>query len=237
LAENENFLFRYYYFIWRCCIYSGKLITLCGGEGAGKSTQAKKIFDFFQENKIPSVLTKEPGGTKIGLMIRKILLSPENCDIYNKTELLLYLADRAEHFNKVILPSLQKGEIVVCDRFIDSTLVYQGKARGMAPDFINTAHKYILGDFLPDLTLVLDCRPKSGLERVGSDLAAGVRSADESRFDSEKVSFHEKIRAGFLELAEKNENGRFYLIDAEKTVEDVFEAVKSAILEKGIIKV
>ncbi|MCB9481539.1 MAG: dTMP kinase [Desulfobacteraceae bacterium] len=220
----------------RCCIYSGKLITLCGGEGAGKSTQAKKIFDFFQSENIPCILTKEPGGTKIGLMIRKILLSPENSDIYNKTELLLYLADRAEHFHKVIVPGLQNGKIVICDRFIDSTFVYQGEARGMDIDFINYVHKYILGDFLPDLTLVLDCRPKSGLERVDRDLACGTRTEDESRFDSEKISFHEKIRAGFLKLAEKNENARFYLIDAEKTVDNVFESIKSAIIEKGIIQ-
>lgn len=189
-----------------------------------------------KKRKFSCVLTKEPGGTEIGLMIRKILLSPENSDIFNKTELLLYLADRAEHFHKIIVPSLEKGKIVICDRFIDSTLVYQGKARGMDCDFIKSAHNYILGDFLPDLTLVLDCGPKFGLERVETDLQNGARSVDESRFDSEKLSFHEKIREGFLELVKNNKNSRFYLINAEKTVEQVFADIKSAIFEKGIIK-
>jgi dTMP kinase len=208
---------------------------LCGGEGTGKSTQAKKIFDYFEKQNIPSVLTKEPGGTKIGMMIRKILLSPENNDIGNKTELLLYLADRAEHFEKIIMPSLEKGMTVICDRFIDSTLVYQGKARNMGTEFINTVHEYILGDFLPDLTFVLDSSPDNCLERISSDMTCGIRNMSESRFDSEKLSFHEKIRKGFLELAENDKSGRFHVIDAEKNADEVFKEIISVLHEKGLV--
>jgi len=171
------------------------------------------------------------------MMIRKILLSPENSEIGNKTELLLYLSDRAEHFEKIVLPSLEKGELVVCDRFIDSTLVYQGKVRKMGTRFINSAHEYILGDFLPDLTLILDSRPELCLERISLDKNSGIRNEDESRFDNEKLSFHKKIRKGFLELAEEDKYNRFVLINAEKTADEVFEQIKSVIYEKGIVKI
>jgi dTMP kinase len=209
---------------------------LCGGEGTGKSTQAKKLFEFFKSRNLPVVLTKEPGGTKIGMMIRKILLSPENSEISNKTELLLYLADRAEHFEKLILPSLQKGATVICDRFIDSTLVYQGMARQMDTEFIDYVHKYILGDFLPDLTLVLDSRPEYCLERIDSDLSKGLRTKDESRFDNEKISFHKKVRNGFLWLTKQDKTGRFNLINAEKSADEVFEEILSVIKSRKIIE-
>lgn len=209
---------------------------MCGGEGTGKSTQAKKLFEFFKSRNLPVVLTKEPGGTKIGMMIRKILLSPENSEISNKTELLLYLADRAEHFEKLILPSLQKGATVICDRFIDSTLVYQGMARQMDTEFIDYVHKYILGDFLPDLTLVLDSRPEYCLERIDSDLSKGLRTKDESRFDNEKISFHKKVRNGFLWLTKQDKTGRFNLINAEKSADEVFEEILSVIKSRKIIE-
>lgn len=209
---------------------------MCGGEGTGKSTQAKKLFEFFKSRNLPVVLTKEPGGTKIGMMIRKILLSPENSEISNKTELLLYLADRAEHFEKLILPSLQKGATVICDRFIDSTLVYQGMARQMDTEFIDYVHKYILGDFLPDLTLVLDSRPEYCLERIDSDFSKGLRTKDESRFDNEKISFHKKVRNGFLWLTKQDKTGRFNLINAEKSADEVFEEILSVIKSRKIIE-
>lgn len=170
------------------------------------------------------------------MMIRKILLSPENSEISNKTELLLYLADRAEHFEKLILPSLQKGATVICDRFIDSTLVYQGMARQMDTEFIDYVHKYILGDFLPDLTLVLDSRPEYCLERIDSDLSKGLRTKDESRFDNEKISFHKKVRNGFLWLTKQDKTGRFNLINAEKSADEVFEEILSVIKSRKIIE-
>lgn len=221
---------------WGCSIKKGRLITLCGGEGTGKSTQAKRLYNFLVENKIKTVLTKEPGGTKTGSDIRKILLSPESSNLDTKAELLLYMADRAQHLKEIIFPELENGKIIICDRFIDSTYVYQGAARGVKPEVIDDLHKFVLGDFLPDLTIVLDLDPKVGLERVSKDMDDGSRSIDESRFDSEKLPFHEKIRNGFLERVKNDSSGRFAVVDAGVSPDEVFEKIKNILKEKGFVQ-
>ena len=222
---------------WGCSINNGYFITLCGGEGTGKSTQAKKIYEYLTCRGIPCVLTKEPGGTETGTEIRKILLSPESSNLDPKAELFLYLADRAQHFRELIVPAIEKGKIIICDRFIDSTYVYQGEGRCVDPVFIDSMHGFILGDFLPDLTIVLDIDPEEGMKRIGRDMDSGVRSVEESRFDSEELSFHEKIRKGFLNLVRNDTSGRFFIVDALLDKEDIFDKIIEKFKEKGFITI
>ncbi len=159
-------------------------------------------------------------------------MSPENDGIDYKAELFLYLADRAEHYFKVILPAVEKNMVVLCDRFIDSTYVYQGYAKGLDTDFIKEAHRFIFGDFVPDITFLLDIAPLKGMERIHKDFESGRRNIDESRFDNEKIEFHEKIRNGFLELAKQDKDSRFYIIDASENKEIVSDEIKKILSEK-----
>jgi len=214
----------------------GSFVTFCGGEGAGKSTMASRLHNFFIEHDISCIFTKEPGGTGIGIDIRKILLSPENQNLDPKAELFLYLADRAQHFREVIFPSIQSGNIVVSDRFIDSTFVYQGIARGLSKKFIEYAHDYIFEDFLPDLTIIFDIPPEVGLNRVGKDMSKGIRNEDESRFDLESLKFHESVRQGFLSLASKDNKKRFFVVDSSKRPDEIFEEIIRELSRRGIIK-
>ncbi|MGM0417563.1 MAG: dTMP kinase [Thermodesulfobacteriota bacterium] len=213
------------------------MITFCGGEGAGKSTQARDLYRFFVSKNIDAVLTKEPGGTKTGMKIRKILLSPESEGLDPKAELFLYLADRAEHYKKLILPALEQGKIVICDRFIDSTYVYQGVARGLDKDFIDTAHKYIFQGFIPCLTVILDISYEKGCVRIENDQKSGVREEAESRFDNEKKSFHKLVRQGFLDLAANDDTGRFFVVDADNSQEEIFGRIKNKLIKEKIIDI
>lgn len=180
-------------------------------------------------------MTKEPGGTDIGADIRKILLSPKNSNLDYKAELFLYLADRAQHYKEVIAPNLDLGRIVICDRFIDSTYVYQGIARKLNKDLIDYCHNYIFKDFLPSLTILLDIDPVEGLKRVNSDFNLGIRNSDESRLDNEKLSFHKKIRQGFLDLVSLDQTGRFAVLDANDSENIIFSKILEVIKEKGIL--
>jgi dTMP kinase len=174
----------------------------------------------------PYVVTREPGGTEIGKKIRSILLDPASKELVPTAELLLYMADRAQHIHSLIKPQLAQGKVVVCDRYFDATVVYQGFARGLDTGFIRDLHRIILEDLKPDLTLLLDLPPRIGLARAWQELDSGNRSVTESRFEEETISFHEKVRAGYLELAGK-EPKRFKIIDASRDVKKVQADIKN----------
>ena len=207
-------------------------ITLEGIEGSGKTTQLTTIGDFLEKEGIDCAMTREPGGTKIGEKIRAILLDPEHKHMDPLTELLLYFADRAQHVRQFVIPSMAAGKIVLCDRYFDATVVYQGFARGLDIDVIKRLHDLLFDNLKPDLTFLLDLAPREGLARAWKQLNDGQRSNGESRFEAETLAFHEKVRAGYLELA-RLEPDRYRIIDAAQDVRQVrshiYEALASFI--------
>jgi len=199
-------------------------ITLEGIEGSGKTTQIGRLVGFLEERGTECVATRQPGGTLIGEKIRSILLDPANSALESMTELLLYMADRSQHIYELIRPCLEAGKTVVCDRYFDATVVYQGFARGLNIELIQQLHQILFDDFKPDVTLLLDLAPQVGLQRAWQQLNTGQRSGHESRFEAETVAFHEKVRAGYLELA-RLEPGRFRIVDAAQSQDEVFTAI------------
>jgi dTMP kinase len=188
-------------------------ITLEGIEGCGKTTQINLLSTFFENRGQPCVVTREPGATAIGKEIRSILLNPSSKDLVPRAELLLYMADRAQHIETLVKPCLAENKVVLCDRYFDATVVYQGCARGLDTRFICELHRLVLEDFKPDITLLLDLSPRIGLARAWKQLDSGARSGTESRFEEEALGFHEKVRAGYLDRA-RQEPERFTIIDA-----------------------
>ena len=203
-------------------------ITLEGIEGSGKTTQIGRLVKYLQDRGIECVATRQPGGTLIGKTIRSILLDPANNALKPMTELLLYMADRSQHIFEMIKPCLEAGKTVVCDRYFDATVVYQGFARGLNIEMIGQLHKLLFDDLKPDVTLLLDLAPQVGLERARQQLNTGQRSGDESRFEAETLAFHEKVRAGYLELA-RLEPDRFKIIDAAQTQDQVFAVISEVV--------
>ncbi|UCH20232.1 MAG: dTMP kinase [Deltaproteobacteria bacterium] len=206
-------------------------ITFEGIEGSGKTTQIKHIHRYYQRQGQSCVVTREPGGTEIGEKIRSILLDPQSNTLCPMSELLLYLADRAQHIKELVMPALAAGKTVLCDRFFDATVVYQGYARGVDTRLIHRLHELILEGFKPDATILLDLPPAIGLSRAWEQIDNGNRKSAESRFETEKLSFHEKVRAGYLELA-RREPERFHVIDAnqeeDKVRRDIINALAKA---------
>lgn len=187
----------------------GFFITLEGPEGAGKSTQARLLADALRSAGYEVVVTAEPGGDPVAQEIRTILLHSKSA-IVPEAELLLYLASRAQHVRHVVLPALESGAIVVSDRYADSSFAYQGYARGIDLDTLRKLNDFATGGLTPDLTILLDIPVEDGLER----------QQDRNRFEAESVEFHQKVRAGFLELAER-EPERWAVIDARGSVGEV----------------
>lgn len=203
-------------------------ITLEGIEGSGKTTQIGRLVEFLEDRGIECVTTRQPGGTLIGENIRSILLDPANSALAPMTELLLYMADRAQHIYELIRPCLKAGKAVICDRYFDATVVYQGFARGLNIELIRQLHQILFDNLKPDVTLLLDLAPKVGLQRAWQQLNNGQRSGHESRFEAETVAFHEKVRAGYLELA-RLEPDRFRIIDAAQSQDQVFTAISNIV--------
>ena len=193
----------------------GLFITFEGGEGAGKTTLIDQIFSHLQQRSLKVMKTRAPGGTKAGESIRELVLHHKNISLLPRTELLLFLADRAQHVDEVIRPALNEGTIVLCDRFNDSTVAYQGGARGIDLATVKELCNFATGNLQPNLTLYLDLDPKLGLERVNK-LGTG-----KDRIELEKLSFHDKIRNAFHAIA-KEEPKRFHLVDASRPPEEVF---------------
>lgn len=201
-------------------------VTFEGPEGAGKSTALKTIASKLTNLGHSVLTTREPGGGALGKRIRQMLL--EEDAVSPETELLLFLADRANHVETIILPALQEGKIVLCDRHADSTIVYQGYGRGLDLEFLRQGNKFATKNLVPDLTLLFDLNPEIGLERL-NPTAEGQR--DVNRLDREPLEFHKKVRAGFLEIA-KLEPQRFHILNAEKAPSDLAEDAFSEILSR-----
>ncbi|HZK40712.1 MAG TPA: dTMP kinase [Atribacterota bacterium] len=212
----------------------GLFITFEGLEGCGKTTQAKMLFDFLTKQKIPSIYTKEPGGTKIGDKIRKILLDQKNDGMDYKTEMLLFLASRAENVRLIILPALEEGKLVVSDRFYDSTTAYQGYGRGIDLEITKNLNSLVVGKAIPDLTFILDIDPYEGLSR-----SASFGNSREMRFEEEFINkkiiggklFLERVRHGYYQLSHE-EKGRIKIIDANRNKEDIFEEIVKIVKRK-----
>jgi len=199
-------------------------ISFEGIEGSGKTTQAKHTVKFLQDKGHDCIITREPGGTRIGEKIRAILLDPLSKDMDPLTELLLYTADRAQHIKEHILPLLSDGQIVLCDRYYDATMAYQGFARGLDIGLIEKIHILLFENLKPDITLLLDLPPEIGLERAWKQINNGNRISQETRFEEERLSFHKKVREGYLELS-RLEPERFRIIDASKDEHEVREEI------------
>ncbi|OFW62475.1 MAG: dTMP kinase [Actinobacteria bacterium RBG_19FT_COMBO_36_27] len=200
----------------------GLFITFEGLDGSGKTTQIKLLSSYLKSKGFDVVLTIEPGGTGIGGKIRKILLAKGNLDISHKTETFLFLASRAELTSKVIKPALREGKIVICDRFFDSTLVYQGIARGLGEKQILDMSLWATSGLVPDITFLLSIKAGKGEERISD------ANRKKDRIELEEDDFKEKIYRGYLEIARKNKK-RFVVINGEKSIESIFEEIKSKI--------
>lgn len=203
-------------------------ITLEGIEGSGKTTQIQIIADWLKMAGCDFLTTREPGGTPIGGQIRSVLLHPQNSDLAPTAELLLYMADRVQHLETVVRPALAAGRVVVCDRYFDATLVYQGYARGLDREMIRQLHHLVCSGLTPDLTLLLDLDPEAGLARAWQRIDADAAHAEESRFEKERLAFHQRVRAGYLDLA-RREPMRFVIIDAAVDEQAVREQIEAAL--------
>lgn len=206
----------------------GYLISLEGGEGAGKTTILEKLIDYLNEHKMDYVSTREPGGVHISEQIREIILDKDNTDMDSKTEALLFAAARRQHLVQKVVPALKKGKLVIMDRYVDSSLIYQGYVRGMGIDEVFELNQYAIEDLLPDVTLYFDLSPEIGLGRINQD-----KDREVNRLDLEEGSFHHKVREGYLKLAEKFE--RISIIDAEQSIDKVFSDVVDVLSERGIL--
>jgi dTMP kinase len=199
----------------------GKFITLEGGEGAGKSTQARLLAQFLAARGISVTLTREPGGTPSAEDIRSLLVTGEIGRWDPLTETLLHYAARREHVARLILPALVSGQWMICDRFIDSTTAYQGFGQGIDLGVIAKLRETVLGDFKPDLTLILDVEPETRRTRTAA------RLGNEDRYERMNEAFHDRVRAGFHAIA-KAEPERCVVIAADHAIEDVAVAIKDA---------
>jgi len=202
----------------------GLFITFEGGEGSGKSSVIKKLIAEL-EGQFPLLLTREPGGTKISEEIRNIILDKDNTDMDYKTEALLYCASRRQHLVEKVIPALEKNISVISDRYLDSSLVYQGYARGLGIDDVLSINMFAIENCIPDITFLFCMKPEVGLKRIASS------SREVNRLDLEKLDFHKKVHDGYMALAERFSD-RIFKVDAEKPFEEVYEQVQKKMLEK-----
>ena len=199
----------------------GYFITFEGVEGSGKTTQIAILCHYLETRGYRVVRTREPGGTKIGDSIRSLILDAKNREMDAKTELFLYLASRAQHLKEIILPALSEGKVVVCDRFTDATLVYQGYGRGLPPREIELIARFASGGLHPDLTFLLDIDAKAGLARLKG-------RAEINRLDREALHFHETVRQGYLALAKKHPR-RIQYIYTDAGVEEISQKIRECV--------
>lgn len=201
-------------------------ITFEGGEGAGKSTAIKRIVEKLTSEGYEIVLTREPGGTPIAEEIRNVILDKKNTAMDPRTEALLYAASRRQHLVEKVIPALKEGKLVLCDRFLDSSLAYQGGARGIGIDTVYNMNLFATEGMLPDLTILFDIKPEDGLARIAANSQREV-----NRLDVEKLTFHNKVRDSFHELAKKFPE-RFVIVDASKGPDEVFADAYKAIEDR-----
>ena len=190
------------------------LLTFEGIEGCGKSTQAKLLAERLESIGRSCLLTREPGGTRIGREIRKILLNPANRRMVPVVELALYFADRAQHLREVIWPALDDGKIVICDRFTDSTIAYQGYARGLSRRMIRSLDRVMTGEYRPRFTVLLDLPVEHGLKRARGRNKRNQKDRGEGRFEQERNEFHRRVRRAYFQMARK-EPKRYIVVPAQ----------------------
>lgn len=205
----------------------GKFITFEGCEGVGKSRQIKMLEEYLQKEKIDYYLTREPGGTPVSEQIRSIILDGKNSSMTDECEALLYAAARVQLLNEVIKQKLESGVLVICDRYVDSSIAYQGYARGLGVDFVSKINSYAIKNFTPDYTLFLDLTPEKAFARKG-----GVDKND--RVELCGIEFHNKVYAGYKEIAKKDK-ARVIEIDAGGEVQETHKKIIGALKEKGVI--
>lgn len=204
----------------------GIFITIEGMDGSGKTTQINKLKDYFEKNGQHVVLTREPGGTVISEAIREIILDIKYQEMEPVTEALLYAASRAQHVRQYILPNLEAGNIVICDRYVDSSLVYQGFARKLGDD-IKKINDYATGGLAPDVTFFLDLEHTKGMDRKKNQ-------QELDRLEAEKEQFHQMVREGYHQLLKVN-GDRMIGVDAGQSIEDVHQEILTGLKSKGII--
>lgn len=197
-----------------------QFISFEGIEGCGKSTQAKKLYEYFLSKQIDCLLTREPGGSLAGEKIRGILLDEEIDKLSAKSELLLNFASRIEHVEKVIKPALKSGKVVICDRFVDSTFAYQGSAMGIAFEEIEKIQKIAIGEFIPDITFLINVSVDEAFARISS-------RGNNNRYEKLGNEFHQKVYEGFFELAKKN--SRINIVDGTQNQQQVFQKILNII--------
>ena len=194
----------------------GKFITLEGPEGSGKTTISTRVVKILEDKGFKVLLTREPGGVEIAEQIRNIILDKNNTKMDPKTEVLLYAAARRQHLVEKVLPALEAGYIVICDRFVDSSLAYQGVARNLGINEVYEMNLFAINDVMPDKTLFFDIDYLKGLERIK------VNQRETNRLDLEKNDFHKKVYDGYMEICDKYDN-RIVKINADQTIEEVVE--------------
>ena len=209
-------------------------ITLEGMEGCGKSTQCALLVEHFTRLGFDVLRTLEPGGSVLGKELRRILLNPANSDLSPVSELFLYLADRAQHVGTVIRPALAQDRVVICDRFADSTVVYQGYGRGLEPSLLRQLNDTAVQGLWPDATVLLDLDPEQGLRRALARNMRENKARTEGRFEAESLAFHTRVREGYLTWAALNQE-RFLVVDADRTPEQVFTAILRGLEEKSLV--
>ncbi|WP_242498419.1 dTMP kinase [Nocardioides ganghwensis] len=197
---------------------SGLFVCFEGGEGAGKSTQSRLLHDWLVERGETVLLTFEPGDTSVGKELRRIVLDPATGDLSDRTEALLYAADKAEHVDHVVLPALRRGEVVITDRYVDSTLAYQGAGRTLDVAEVEAVARWATGDLRPHLTVVLDLEPEAGLGRFdGRD-----------RIEGQSLEFHQRVRQGFLDLAAADPD-HYVVLDARAPIAEIAAAIRARV--------
>ena len=205
---------------------SGLFITLEGGEGAGKTTIANAVIDKLSTLGIETLYTREPGGIKIAEKIREVILDRDHTEMDCRTEALLYAAARRQHLVEKVKPAMDEGRLVLCDRFVDSSIVYQGYARGIGMDEVREINQFAIEGFMPDLTIFFDIKPEIGLARIAAN-----DSREVNRLDLEGLAFHELVYEGYKKQAKMNPE-RIVSVDATKSVETLTDEVCALILSK-----
>ncbi|NGX61283.1 MAG: Thymidylate kinase [Chlamydiae bacterium] len=211
--------------------YEGLFLTIEGGEGSGKTTLVQGVVDALEKRGYTVLRTREPGGTALSERLRELVLSPDiDCSISEKTELFLFLTSRIQHFEEKILPALRRGEVVICERFHDSSIAYQGGARHLGMGYVEELCTLSTEGIQPDCTLFLDLDPKVGRERLETSRGEKI-----DRLEREPLQFHQEVRQGYLHLADKHHD-RISVLDASLSQEEVLKAALSAIESKLLLR-
>ena len=205
----------------------GKFITFEGCDGCGKSTQLRLLSEYLTKNGIPHIFTREPGGGKISEAIREILLSGKNMEMTDACEALLYAAARVQHLSDRVEPALQEGKLVICDRYVDSSMAYQAYGRGLGTEFIGQINGYALKHYTPDVTVFIDLTPEAAfLRKHGAD--------ENDRLEQAGMAFHKRVYEGYKALANESLD-RVVAIDGNQTPQEIFEEVVKTLKDRGCL--